>query len=271
MNKIEDVKNYWNRRPCNIRHSDKEKGTVEFFDEVQKRKYMVESHIPKFAEFDKWKGKKVLEIGCGIGTDSINFAREGADLTCLELSEESLNICKQRFKVYGLKAKFILCDAEQIEKYIGENEKFDLIYSFGVIHHTPNPQKVIDSLAKYCHKETEIRIMVYSLFSYKTIEAWLKYGYKFRFNFRKSIQYFAEAQLDCPVAYTYSKNDLHKIFKNYDILETKKDHIFPFIIKDYIKKIHRKRLIFRIMPNSMFSWLESKLGWHWLIKLKLKK
>ena len=71
---IAAVREYWNSRPCNIRHSTKPVGTREYFDEVEARKYMVESHIPEFADFERWKGKKVLEIGCGIGTDTINFA-----------------------------------------------------------------------------------------------------------------------------------------------------------------------------------------------------
>ena len=97
---IQTVQSYWNARPCNIRHSPLPIGTKEYFDEVEKRKYFVEPHIPGFAQFERWKGKKVLEVGCGIGTDTINFARGGALVTAVDLSEESLKIARQRAKVF---------------------------------------------------------------------------------------------------------------------------------------------------------------------------
>ena len=147
---IDAVREYWNSRPCNIRHSTKPVGTREYYDEVEARKYFVEPHIPRFAEFDRWKGKKVLEIGCGIGTDTINFARAGAQVTAVDLTEKSLEVARQRAKVFGLehRIRFIQANAEDLSESVPV-ERYDLVYSFGVIHHTPDPSRVLDEIRKY--------------------------------------------------------------------------------------------------------------------------
>lgn len=254
---IDIIKSYWDNRPCNIKHSNKIVGTKEYFDEVEKRKYFVEPHIPKFAEFEKWKGKKVLEIGCGIGTDSINFARNGALLTVCELSENSLNICKKRFEVYNLNANFFLCNAEELSKHI-PIEKYDLIYSFGVIHHTPNPEKVIQEIKHFMDSDSELRIMLYAKNSWKAymIEAGLDQP---------------EAQAGCPIAYMYTHEEIKTLLRDFDIISLEQDHIFPYVIEKYINYEYEIQPWFKAMPEIMFKTLEKKLGWHTLIKAKLKQ
>ena len=123
---IEAVEDYWDARPCNIRHSPKPVGTREYFDEVEQRKHFVEPHIPGFAQFERWKGKRVLEVWCGIGTAVMNFARCGADYTGVELSKASLDLTRQRFEVYGLNGRLILCNAEELSRHV-EGNHFDLV------------------------------------------------------------------------------------------------------------------------------------------------
>src|SRR5712691_4208956 len=147
---LDVVQAYWDARPCNIRHSPKAVGTREYFDEGEARKYFVESHIPAFAEFERWRGKRVLEIGCGIGTDTINFARHGALVTAVDLSDKSLEVARRRAAVYGLqdRIRFYQGNSEELSRFLPV-ERYDLVYSFGVIHHTPHPGAVLDELRKY--------------------------------------------------------------------------------------------------------------------------
>src|SRR5271156_6721330 len=175
------VEEFWSNQPCNIKHSRKQFLSKEYFDEVEKKKYFVEPHILEFADFSKWKGKNVLELGCGIGTDAINFYRNGANLTVIDISKKSLNICKERFKVYfpdifsscsySITSLNSLNTTQTIDFYEGDIEKlseiipikkYDLIYSFGVIHHTSNPENVFKQLQLYMNSNTELKIMLYS-------------------------------------------------------------------------------------------------------------
>jgi len=263
---IGEVKKYWDGRPCNIRHSVSPVGTKQYFDEVEKRKYFVEPHIPAFADFKKWRGKKILEIGCGIGTDTINFARAGADVSAVEISEKSLDLVRQRAKVYGLedKIKFYCSDAEELSEVVPP-EPYDLIYSFGVIHHTPHPEKVIKEIRHYIKPGTVIKIMVYYTYSWKVFWILFKYGKGAFWKLKELIAKYSEAQTGCPITYTYSKKEIKNLLRGFKATNVSVDHIFPYKISDYIKYKYNKVWYFRYLPKPLFRWLERNFGWHLLI------
>jgi 2-polyprenyl-3-methyl-5-hydroxy-6-metoxy-1,4-benzoquinol methylase len=267
---IEDVKNFWNTRPCNIRHSNKKVGTQEYFDEVETRKYFVEPHIPVFAEFERWRGKHVLEIGCGIGTEAINFARNGAILTVVELSEESLNIVKQRFAVYGLSARFIVGNAEELDTLLPHDERFDLIWSFGVIHHSPHPQKILEHCNDFLKDDGELRMMVYAKISYKVFNLMREANIWDFGSLDALIAKHSEAQTGCPITYSYTLEGAKRLFNDFTITDIKKTHIFVWDIPKYITYQYEKEHSFKNISDDFFKELESELGWHILIKAKKK-
>lgn len=252
---LEAVAAYWNRRPCNIRHSISNLGTREYFDEVEARKYFVEPHISSFADFARWRGKRVLEIGCGIGTDAVNFARQGADYTAIELSEASLDLARKRFDVYGLTGSFHLGNAEEADRLLAPSS-FDLIYSFGVIHHTPNPRAAIEAARRLIAPDGELRIMLYAANSWKAIM--IDAGFD-----------QPEAQSGCPIAFTYTRDQAHSLLDGlFDITQMRQDHIFPYIVEKYIRYEYEPAPWFKSMPAEMFRALEARLGWHLLIVAK---
>jgi ubiquinone/menaquinone biosynthesis C-methylase UbiE len=257
---IDTVKAYWDSRPCNIRHSKKPVGSKEYFDEVETRKYYVEPHIPGFAQFGRWKGKRVLEVGCGIGTDTINFARAGARVTAVDLSTESLAVAKQRAEVFGFKnlITFHQADAERLSEIVPV-ERYDLVYSFGVIHHTPNPPRAATEIRKFMGVDSELRLMVYARNSWKNIM--IEAGFD-----------QPEAQSGCPVAFTYTDDEVRQdLLNGYQILSIKQDHIFPFVIEKYVKYEYEVVPWFAAMPREMFRALEKSLGWHKLMVARLAR
>jgi len=257
---IDTVKAYWDARPCNIRHSKKPVGSKEYFDEVETRKYYVEPHIPGFAQFPRWKGKRVLEVGCGIGTDTINFARAGAQVTAVDLSTESLAVAKQRAEVFGLKDRitFHQADAERLSATVPV-ERYDLVYSFGVIHHTPNPPRAAAEIRKYMDAASELRLMVYAKNSWKNIM--IEAGFD-----------QPEAQSGCPVAFTYTDDEVREdLLKGFEVQSIEQDHIFPFVVEKYVKYEYEIVPWFAAMPREMFRALEKSLGWHKLVVARLPR
>ncbi len=263
---IDKVITFWNNRPCNLKHSDKPIGTIEYFEEVTAKKYKVEPHILPFSEFAKYKDKSVLEIGCGIGTMSISFAQAGAKMTMIDISDKSLELCKKRFETYGLQGTFYQGNCEELSTFL-PFQQFDLIYSFGVIHHTPHPEQVIDEIKKYLKIGGEFKMMVYSKFSYKLF--WImKESNIWDFSQLNSlIANYSEAQSGCPVTYSYTFDDIKKLLGDrFEIKEIYKDHIFPYKIEKYIKNEYELEDCFKNMPLEEFKKMEKELGWHTMVK-----
>ncbi|HEV8159237.1 MAG TPA: class I SAM-dependent methyltransferase [Pyrinomonadaceae bacterium] len=269
---IQSVRDYWNRRPCNIRHSTAEIGTKEYFDQVEARKYLVEPHIPAFADFANWKGKKVLEIGCGIGTDTINFARAGAEVTAVDLSSKSLKLAARRAEVFGFsdRINFYEANAEKLSEYIPA-QKYDLVYSFGVIHHSPHPEKIIGQIRDYfIHPGSTLKLMVYYRYSWKVF--WMLIQEKGQFwKLDKIIARHSEAQTGCPVTYSYTRKTIKDLIgENFDIEENYVEHIFPYRIPEYVKYEYVKEWYWRMLPENVFLRLEKTFGWHLCVTAKAK-
>lgn len=259
---IGKVRDFWNRRPCNIRHSPKAIGSKEYFDEVEARKYFVEPHIPGFAEFERWKGKRVLEIGCGIGTDTMNFARAGAEVTAVDLSEKSIEIARLRASVYGLSnIQFCHGNAEQLTSFI-PGGPYDLIYSFGVIHHTPHPERVIEQLSLCSRPGTALKIMVYHRSSWKALEILLREGHGAFWKFSELVERHSEAQAGSPVTYAYTPRGARELLRGFKIDSIVVDHIFPYRIPDYVQYRYVKVWYVRLLPAPVFRWVEKRFGWH---------
>lgn len=267
MTSIHDVHKYWNDRPCNVRHSSLSPDTLEYFEAVSAKRYIAEPHIKEFISADTWKDKWVLDLGCGIGTDSIEFAKAGANVVCVDLTENAITLCKKNFELHGLRAKFFVGNIEQLDKvlppeYLGQ---FDVVYSFGVIHHSPNPQNIIQHVPKYLNDSGEFRCMVYSKISYKLL--WIMHEAN-EWQFEKSdrlIQYYSEAQTGCPVTYTYTFDDVRELVTPHlNVKKIWKDHIFIWDIDNYKNNQFVVDKAFKNINSEFLNDMKREIGWHTL-------
>jgi SAM-dependent methyltransferase len=251
MDLIEKIRRYWDAQPCNIRHSTQPVGTAEYYREANARRYFVEPHIRDFAAFHLWQGKRVLEIGCGIGADAEEFARYGAEYVGIDLSGHSLAVAQDRFAVFGLPGEFHLRDASVGISDLGE---FDLVYSCGVIHHHPDDRAIIKNAHSVLRDRGELRFMVYAAHSWKHAMI------------RKGLDQY-EAQDACPYAKTYTHDDIYDLVDGlFTIGRIRQDHCFMYNVDAYKVGHYQLEPWFEAMPESMRAAVREYLGWHLLVK-----
>ncbi|MBK8847189.1 MAG: class I SAM-dependent methyltransferase [Bacteroidetes bacterium] len=170
----QEVHDFWNEASCGTFAAHSEKYTKAYYEEIEAYRYSKEPEIREFAQFDKWKGKKVLEVGLGAGTDFLQWCRNGALAYGIDLTEEGIAHVQHRLHLYNLSAvEFKVADAESIPY---PDNSFDLVYSWGVIHHSPDTEKAYSELVRVCKPGGEIRFMVYHYDSVLTRFFWLKHA-----------------------------------------------------------------------------------------------
>ena len=157
------VHDFWQANPCGAKFVEKGIGSREFFAQVERHRYETEWHIPEVVGFNRWHDKDVLEVGCGLGTDGVRFARAGAHYTGIDLTERAIELVSKRFETEGFTAELKTADAEALPF---ADSSFDLVYSHGVLHHTPDTQKAIDEVYRVLRPGGTAMVMLYHKRSY---------------------------------------------------------------------------------------------------------
>ena len=159
----ERVRQFWQEHPCGTKFADAAPGSRRFYELVEQHRYEKEWHIPAAADFVSTNGMRVLEIGCGLGTDGAQFAKAGADYTGIDLTEAAVELARKRFELSGLPGAFQTGDAEKLRF---PDSSFDLVYSHGVLHHTPDIQSAIKEIHRVLRPGGRAKVMLYHRNSY---------------------------------------------------------------------------------------------------------
>ncbi|MBI2139350.1 methyltransferase domain-containing protein [Candidatus Woesearchaeota archaeon] len=251
----ENIRGYWEGKLPQRWYSQKEAGTKEYYDEVERVRFTTQyPFLLSDAEFNRHAGEKILEVGCGIGTDSLMFAKHGAAVYGVDLTQNAIETTAKRFKLYGLRGHFKRMDAEHLEF---PDNTFDFAYSFGVLHHTPDTRKAINEVHRALKPGKSAVIMLYA-------RGWMYYlffplwhgilrGEFFRLSWSEIVHKHYEVEGNVPLVRVYTKAGIKRLFTQFSRV-----------------KVWRRPLINSLGDKFPNKWLVRQLekiwGGSWMIK-----
>ena len=251
----ERVRRFWNDSPCGMKDvRDREEGSEEFFRALERNRYGRDGFVPQMVQFQRYSGRAVLEVGCGLGTDFIQFARAGAKGFAMDLSERSLALAANRLRTEGLSGFLSQGDAERVPFKDGT---FDLVYSWGVLHHTPDTAAAARELVRVCKPGGEILVMLYHLRSLVAAQVWLRYGLLEGKPFSSPRRLIAD-HVESPGTKAFSIREALGLFSGVKELHAQA------VVTRYDLRISRRRFL----PFFLHRLIPARFGWFLVIRGK---
>lgn len=246
------VRDYWEAMPCGSDDELSPVETHEFLRNTELTRFSRDTFMQDTVGFAMWRGKTVLEVGCGMGMDLVQFARAGANVTAIDLTEAGAEITARRLMAENLKGHVLVADAEALPF---PTNRFDFVYSWGVIHATPNTERAAAEMVRVCKPGGQVLAMVYNRYSLVAIQAWLAYGLARGRVLASPAQLIAE-HVESPGIKVYSRAECHQLFPT---LHHTSIHT---IVTSWDLRIGRRRFL----PPFLRRAVPSKLGWFMVIQ-----
>jgi ubiquinone/menaquinone biosynthesis C-methylase UbiE len=207
-----DVQSFWNAEPCGSRYL----GAREDFEAHARARYELEPYIRKFAGFEQAAGKRVLEIGVGMGADYLEWLKAGAVATGVDLSSASLDRARQRCEMAGYKPDLREADAEHLPF---PDHTFDIVYSYGVMHHSPDPAQCVREGRRVLKPGGALRIMIYHHPSLTGLMLWLRYGWMRGKPLRRAVY----DHLESPGTNSYTRDEARRLLEGFERIELRQE------------------------------------------------
>jgi ubiquinone/menaquinone biosynthesis C-methylase UbiE len=170
-----EVKDHWEAETAGVRYGDSD-DTSAFYQEVRDRRYELEPYIPEFADFNRFSGKQILEIGVGGGVDFSNFVHAGANASGVDLTEAALGHARAQLSLVGADPDTYSLRQADAEHLPFADQGFDLVYSWGVLHHTPDTRAAFSEALRVLKPGGSLKAMVYHTRSWTGLMLWVIYG-----------------------------------------------------------------------------------------------
>jgi ubiquinone/menaquinone biosynthesis C-methylase UbiE len=214
----EQVRSFWSRTPCGSWDATAEEGSPAYYEQIEARRYELEPFIHAYADFASTYGQQVLEIGVGLGTDHVQFARAGARLHGVDLTERGIELVRNRLEQEELSSELQVADAEQLPF---ADERFDVVYSWGVLHHTPDTPRAIREAIRVLRPGGRICVMLYARHAWVSYGLWARHGPLSRQPFR-SIADVLYHHMESLGTKGYTKREARRMFAGIDGLQIEK-------------------------------------------------
>tara|TARA_B100000287_G_scaffold404381_1_gene427025 strand:- start:67 stop:933 length:867 start_codon:yes stop_codon:yes gene_type:complete len=266
---IKSVQEYWQGKNIPQQwYSTKEKLSVQWFNELSRKRFeSYYAYLSIDAEFAHHTGEKVLEVGTGIGTDIVEYAKNGAIVSGIDLGSDQVELTKLNLSVRNLEYdKITQASAEELPF---DNGSFDLVYSFGVLHHTPDTQKAVSEINRVLKDDGQAIVMLYARGWKHYIKRCFIHGillgkiFKYKFNWQKLYNDVSEVHGGSPKTDIYTRSQVKELFKDFSYIEIRKRRVGEFF--EYKPYNSKKLPSFFLNVINLFG-LESIVGENWLIK-----
>ncbi|MFH1983057.1 MAG: class I SAM-dependent methyltransferase [Pseudomonadota bacterium] len=254
------VESYWDHEPCGTTHSAGVRFSRDYFDAIENYRYTVEPEIFSFAQFSRFHGKKVLEVGVGAGTDFLQWIRSGANGFGIDLTHNGIVHTRERLNVYGFDAnRLMVADAETLPFQDGS---FDLVYSWGVIHHSPDTVRALTEIIRVTRPGGGCKIMVYNRHSLWTFFLWGKMAF-LKGRPWKSLAWSLYHYQESPGTKAYTAKELATMVASIPGVKFKINSWIT--VYDSLDLVRSKRL--RALGRLMAKILGDKFGWYMTVDI----
>jgi ubiquinone/menaquinone biosynthesis C-methylase UbiE len=242
------VRRFWEDHVNNEYYTARARGTPEYFREIERRRYRHHYHLPPWFTriAERGRGRRLLEIGCGIGIDTLALTRlgfaqvEGVDLTAVAVELAAERAAREAVP----NVRFEVASAEDLPFADGS---FDLVYSFGVLHHTPGIERAVAEVHRVLVPGGTAYVMLYHSRSLvDLVHRALRLPYESPRNLEDH----------CPVVYRFTRKEARRLFGAFDRVEIAAAYPFTYGM----------RLVSRLVPRPLERWLGRRIGWHLMIE-----
>lgn len=261
------VRDFWDEASCGENLYLKGEDDIAKYRNQMKIRYELEPYIIDFADFKNQTGKKVLEIGVGLGADHQMFAENGAVLHGCDLTPRAIEATKKRLELFDLTSNLRVADAENLPY---ENDNFDTVYSWGVIHHSPNTPKAVDEIYRILKPNGSAKVMIYYKKSMVGYMLWIRYALLTLKPFR-SLDYIYSHYLESPGTKAYTVKEAQELFKQFksveietllthgDLLSSQAGQRHEGMLLNIARKLYPRWLIKTLFPrNGLFMLIDVK-------------